>query len=178
MGKNRETELLKRAFGEIPAIGRVLYVLFAIAAGVATLGIVFYPLAWEDIVEASNVPGLEITYGVLGYLAVLCPCVCCAMLARDISKGESPFAAKQVRRIFLAACVLAGYTLCCFIWNPIISSVQARLGPVSAVTFSDYFLVPDLFVGFWMIVATMSMLLFAMVLNYGKTLQMLADETG
>lgn len=178
MGKNRETELLREASGQIPAMGRALYVLFVIATVIALMSLVFYPRVWGEIMQSSDAAGAEIISGTLGRLALLCPCLCCALLARDAANGESPFSGKQAKRVFFSACAIAIYTFSCFLWQPLISSIQERLGPTRAAQFSEYAMIPDISMLFWMIVVTLAMLLFAMVLNYGKTLQMLVDETG
>lgn len=176
MGKNREAELLKKAFSNIPTVGRVFHAVFAMTTVVAVAALFFYPFAWPEIVAGSSAPGLEVIYGVLDRLSMLCPCVCCMLLAKDVSEGESPFAGKQIKRMVIAATALVAYALLCFLWVPIAASLPNGPGPY-ALHFSDYFVMPSLPQAFWLLVAALGMGLFAMILKYGATLQMLVDET-
>lgn len=176
MGKNREAELLKEAFGGIPTMGKIFYVIFSMTTVVAAATLFFYPFAWAEIVAGSSAPGLEVIYGILDRLSMLCPCVCCMLLAKDVSEGGSPFAGKQIKRMVIASAVLVVYALACFLWGPIAALLPNGPGPY-ALHFSEYFVRPDLSRALWLLVAALGMGLFAMVLRYGATLQMLADET-
>ncbi|MEC4271615.1 hypothetical protein VJ923_00395 [Adlercreutzia sp. R25] len=180
MGRNREIELLERSFAGIPRLGKLLGIIFTICACLSAIMILFLaasPFFFAVDGVAGFAPAAQIAYDIIGQLAMLAVYVMCALVAWDMSKGETPFAQKQVRRALAAACIVALYTLVCFIWDPLFSAIEVALGPLTSVYDAD--LKPaTFFVNFGTLLASAVLFLLAYILNYGKTLQALSDETG
>jgi hypothetical protein len=179
VGVNRETKLLERAFSRIPKIGRALVVIFAAASCIGILMIAAIAVSFFVALSAgeqTNVSGVQIAYELIGQAAMLAVYVSCALVARDMSRGETPFSNKQSKRVFVAACVMTTYVICCFVWDPLFSTIQANFGLMS-MGYSAHPEPTTFFINFGALTAALVLFLLAYVLDYGKTLQMFADET-
>lgn len=180
MGRNREIELLERSFAGIPRLGKLLCIIFTISACLSATMIFFLaasPFFFTVDGAAGSVSVVQIAYDIIAQLAMLAVYIMCALVAWDMSKGETPFTQKQVRRTLTAACIAALYTLVCFIWDPLFAAIEVASGPLTSVYDAD--LEPaTFFVNFGTLLASAVLFLLAYILNYGKTLQALSDETG
>lgn len=126
--------------------------------------------------EQTSVSGLQIAYELIGQVAMLAVYASCALVARDMSRGETPFSNKQSKRVFVAACVMTVYVICCFVWDPLFSAIQTNFGLVS-MGYSTHPEPTTFFINFGALTAALVLFLLAYVFDYGKTLQMFADET-
>lgn len=175
MGKNREAELLKVASGGILRIGRAIATLFFIMAFVS-LCILVAGIAIPIFADPAFDEWPMIFYEALGQLSMLVVYLLGAFFALDVGRGETPFSDKQAKRVMGAACVMAAYTLCCFVWEPVSLSIQIAQGTVSAA-YGDSGEPATFFINFGTLLAAAILFFFSYIIHYGKTLQMFADET-
>lgn len=165
---------LKKARG----VGRLLSVVFMLATllFLVLLCANILVLVWGSL---HSPDGLALAVGMIDALvqnfSMICAFLVCSLVARDVSKGKTPFSDTQIRRIRIAAWVMLGYTVFCLLWGPLAVTLQFSLGSMA------YGVVAlqqpgDINLNFETLIAAGAFFLFAYILSYGKTLQDLADE--
>lgn len=176
--RNKEAALIEDALHGNVRTGKVLRVVFVLAA-------VFFGLLFAvDVCSCATgalggLGGAEVFSAVAAAiqdLVMLYSFVICALIAHDVSRNITPFSAKQVHRALSVGWVLLGYTLLCLVLDPLAAQVQYAAGVVAVSLFGS----PqpgELFLNFETLIAAGAFFLFAYILNYGKTLQELTDET-
>ena len=159
--------------------GKVFCIVFSCAAAFSALfAILFVALqvvagesVFSDPALAAGAIYSLIETGVMFAVYVLC-----ARLAYDVSRGMTPFCKVQVKRITMAGWLMLAITLLGLVWDPITSPILASSSSL-AVGFEVGQDSVDFHINFGALVATGAFFLFSYILNYGKTLQELADET-
>lgn len=181
---NRESHLIQKAMDKSLAVGRVLAIVFAVAAGFfAVLAVVLGFSLVMGAQEAAGRGGVVVaTVSALVEDAVMIASfVLCSLLARDVSKGRTPFSATQINRTRAIAWILVGYFVFCLVWGPLASSSLFVAGPLSLEVVSPTSALSpaaaDIHVNFGVLLAACAFFLFSYILNYGRTLQRLSDET-
>lgn len=178
MKRNKEAALIENALKPITRMGSILHVLFAIAAALFVLLLAFGLIGAGTAMAngASVVDGLAWLNVLVQDLVMLYSFVVCALVSHDASRNITPFTQRQVRRVLSVGWVLLAYTLFCLVLDPIAAQVQYAAG-IAAVSLFGSPQPGELFINFETLMAAGAFFLFAYILNYGKTLQELADET-
>ncbi len=179
MVRNREALLIETSLNRAHRMGKLLFVLFVCAACFSVLFICSYValifLTGNDIVHNPDLI-VQLVYSLIETLAMCAVYIICALVARDVSKGETPFTRLQIRRMSATAWIMLGFTILSFVWSPLTTSLQAAMGAFD-VGFVSTPNTLDFHINFGALVAAGAFFLFAYILDYGKTLQELADET-
>ena len=178
MRRNKEAALIEDSLGKITGTGKVLKVVFSLGAafflflllldGATFVGGLLSGVSASELLSAIA--------AAIQDLVMLYAFIVCAFVARDASRVITPFSAQQVRRTLSVGWVLLGYTLFCLVLDPIAAQVQYAAG-VAAVSLFGSPQAGELFINFETLIAAGAFFLFSYILNYGKTLQELADET-
>lgn len=178
MRRNKEAARIEDSLSHITRMGKVLKIVFASAAALfASLLAVAIVGISAAIIEGASAGEWPALISVLVQdLVMLYVFIVCALVARDASRAITPFSAQQVRRTLSVGWVLLGYTLFCLVLDPIAAQVQYAAG-VAAVSLFGSPQAGELFINFETLIAAGAFFLFSYILNYGKTLQELADET-
>lgn len=179
MRVNREREILNNTVVRAQRIGKVIYAVFAAVTVLSALitcanllGIIFEASAEKG--ELFHVGGFA--YSTVQSVVMTTAYLLCALVARDASRGMSPFSSVEVRRVLAAAWILAVFTMMSLVWDPVVSEVVYTSGAFS-IGQSTAVSSNTLFINFGALVATGALFLFAYILKYGATLQQFSDET-
>lgn len=178
MKRNKEEAQIANALSKTAKPGRILKVVFVFAAAFFGLlvGLSIYGIFLGAMQGVSGPEWVRLVSTLVQDLVMLYAFIVCALVARDASRAITPFSAQQVRRTLSVGWVLLGYTLFCLVLDPIAAQVQYAAG-VAAVSLFGSPQAGELFINFETLIAAGAFFLFSYILNYGKTLQELADET-
>lgn len=178
MKRNKEEAQIANALSQAVKPGRILKVVFMFAATFFWLltGLSIYGMVLGVMQGAAGPEWVRLVSTLAQDLVMLYAFVICALVARDTSRAITPFSAKQVRRTLSVGWVMLGYTLFCLVLDPLAAQVQYAAG-VAAVSLFGSPQAGELLINFETLIAAGAFFLFAYILNYGKTLQELADET-
>lgn len=156
---------------------RIIFVVYCII-WIALAGLFFLVAFFPDVVPGSGSGGLQpfilcVLFGLLiaGLLRIA------VLIFDDVSKGESPFSIRQVKRIRLAAILFLAYV----VLEMIFPSGQSSL--VQQGDFQVNYWVADrsehtsIQINFGMLGAAIIFYCLSLVFEYGTLLQQLSDET-
>ncbi|MEY8460519.1 hypothetical protein AALA69_05245 [Eggerthellaceae bacterium 24-137] len=178
MRRNKEIALIEDSLGHIAKVGTVLRIVFTAASVLFALLLVAGLLGiGSALAEGVSVAEwMALASVLIQDLVMLYAFAICALVARDSSRGITPFSRKQVSRTLSVGWVMLGYTLFCLVLDPLAAQVQYAAG-VAAVSLFGSPQPGELFINFETLIAAGAFFLFSYILSYGKTLQELADET-
>ena len=178
MKRHKEAALIVDSLTRIVSIGKSLYVLFAMGAALFLILTLFGILGAVSAVVGGSSVSEHLTWfsALVQDIVMLYSLVVCAAVAWDASRSHTPFSRKQVRRVLSVGWALLAYTLFCLVLDPLAAQVQYAAG-VAAISLFGSSHPGELFVNFETLIAAGAFFLFAYILDYGKTLQELADET-
>lgn len=176
--RNKEAARIEDSLCETARTGKILRVIFTLASAFFVL---LFLLDLSSMITClmsrSNTAVLfESLVACIQDLVMLYAFAVCALVACDSSRGITPFSRKQVKRTLSVGWVMLGYTLFCLVLDPLAAQVQYAAG-VAAVSLFGSPQPGELFINFETLIAAGAFFLFSYILNYGKTLQELADET-
>jgi len=176
--RNREAALLEESLQKANRMGRVLRVVFFAAAAffviLAFLDIGFF--LFEPRASTGGYEWASLASGLAQDVVMFYSFVVCALIANDASKSETPFSCKQRNRALRVAWFMLAYTIVCFFLDPIAAQLQYSAGSATVGLYAGE-QAGDLYINFETLIAAGAFFLFSYILNYGKTLQELADET-
>lgn len=178
MKRNKEAALIEDSLCGIAKTGKLLRIIFLLASLLfALFGVLdLWALFCIGFDRAGAAMSLPLIAALVQDLVMLYSLVVCALVSHDASRNITPFTQRQVRRVLSVGWVLLAYTLFCLVLDPIAAQVQYAAG-VAAVSLFGSPQPGELFINFETLMAAGAFFLFAYILNYGKTLQELADET-
>lgn len=175
MQEHRETKMISKALSRTQAIGRVFFVVFAICALFFLLlliaSFVFAILGSSDILSSL----LILLPGIVQYIAMGSTFALCSLVAWGVSRENTPFSKKQIRRILVSGLIMLGYTVFCLLYPVAFASFHLESIGLSLEIYPS--VEPgDLNINFETLIAACSFFFFAYILGYGRTLQELNDE--
>lgn len=174
--RNRESILIRNALSRFASTAKVLTVAFCVGA------LLFTVVGLITVVSlfAGEAITPEMVVGAIGALVqdavVVATFVLCALVARDVSRSEIPFTRTQFLRIRAVAWIMLAYFVFCAAWDPLIVPVALTGSPLSVN------IVPEsepsgIRINIEAFLASCAFFLFSFILDYGRTLQQLSDES-
>lgn len=178
MRQNKELGLIENSLKKAHKAGRFLFVVFSLAtvlfAVLLCLNVVILLLGFSQFPDKMALM-IGSTDALVQNCAMICSFSMCALVARDVSGGKTPFSDKQIGRIRIAAWSMLVYTIFCLLWSPLAITLQFSFGSVAYDVVAGQ-QPGDINLNFETLIAAGAFFLFAYILSYGKTLQELADE--
>lgn len=174
---NRELGKIESSLQRAHRMGRFLGIVFAVAAAFFVVLALFLLISLAQQPSSGDAAAVWIgaVYALVQDVVMGASFALCALVARDMAKGATPFSEKQIRRVLASGWLMVGFTLFCLFWDPLVSALSFSFSGFEFGVFaSDQ--VGGLNLNFETLIAAGAFFLFAYILSYGKTLQELADE--
>lgn len=174
---NRELGKIESSLQRAHRMGCFLSIVFAVAAAFFVVLALFLLISLIQQPSSGDTVAVWIgaIYALVQDVVMGVSFALCALVARDMAKGATPFSERQIRRMLATGWLMIGFTLFCFFWDPLVSALSFSFNGFEFGVFSSD-QAGGLSLNFETLIAAGAFFLFAYILSYGKTLQELADE--